>query len=108
VTARRLADVVEEGRAMPALEVAMPGARPLTLLFDPATALILKARYRFNGPPAGEVNVEEVYSDYRDVHGLKVAFRIQLRREGAPAVDRTVRVFEFNIPLDSTLFSKPS
>jgi hypothetical protein len=101
-------DVVEDGRTMPAIEIALPGAKPLTLLFDPATGLIAKARYRFASPPAGEVGVEEAYSDYRDVRGLKVAFRIQLRREGAPAVDRTVRSFEFNVPLDAALFSKPS
>jgi zinc protease len=108
VPARRLPDVVEEGRAMPALEVSLPGAKPLTLLFDPATLLIARARYRFTSAPDGDVNVEEIYSDYRDVHGLKVAFRIQLRRDGAPPLERTVRAFEFNVPLDSMLFSKPS
>jgi zinc protease len=107
VSARRLPDVTADGRAMPALEVALSGGQSLTLLFDPATALVSRARYRFASPPEPEVNVEEVFSDYRDVHGLKVAFRIQLRREGAPAIERTVRAFEFNVPLDPTLF-KPS
>jgi hypothetical protein len=54
------------------------------------------------------VSVEEIYSDYREVNGLKVAFKTELRRAGAPAVNRTVRTFEFNVPLDSSLFSKPS
>jgi zinc protease len=105
---KRLADVVEAGRAMPAIEIALPGATPLTLMFDPATGLVVRARYRFRAPPDGEVSVEEVYSDYRDIRGLKVAFKAQVRREGAPAVDRTVRTFDFNVPLDSSLFTKPS
>ena len=108
LAARRLADVVEKDRAMPVLEVALPGAPPLRLVLDPATALILKAQYRLSEPPAKDVAVEELYSDYRDVRGLKVAFKAQLRREGAPGIERTVRTFEFNVPLDSTLFSKPS
>jgi zinc protease len=108
VGAKRLADVVEEGRAMPAIEIALPGSTPLTLLFDPATTLIVKTRYLFTGAPDGRIAVEEAYSDYRDVRGLKVAFKMQLRREGAPAVDRTVRSFDFNVPLDVALFTKPS
>jgi zinc protease len=105
----KAADVVDGGRTMPSLDVALPGARPLTLMFDPATLLLAKARYRADGTPAGtEVNVEEIYSDYRDVNGLKVAFTTELRRDGAPAVHRTLQTFEFNVPLDASLFSKPS
>ncbi|MEO8077966.1 MAG: hypothetical protein ABI818_16685, partial [Acidobacteriota bacterium] len=108
VEARRLPDVTADGRAMPALEVALPGAKPLTLLFDPATSLVARARYRFASAPGDEVGVEEVYSDYRDVRGLKVAFKIQLRRDGAPSIERAVRAFDFNVPLDAALFTKPS
>ena len=102
-------DTVDGGQTVPALDVALPGAKPLMLIFDPATTLLAKARYRVNSSPdGGDVNVEEIYSDYRDVNGLKVAFKTELRRAGAPAVNRTVRTFEFNVPIDSALFSKPS
>jgi len=108
LSAKLVPGVSEAGRTMPALEVALPGATPLTLVFDPATALIVKARYRLASPPDGHVTVEETYSDYRDVHGLQVAFLTELRREGAPVVERRLRSYEFNVPLDSALFSKPS
>jgi hypothetical protein len=105
----RAIDSVVDGRTMPALDVLLPGSPPLTLMFDPSTWLLSKARYRSEGAPSGpEVSVEEIYSDYRDVKGLKVAFTTELRREGAPAVRRTLRTFEFNVPLDQALFSKPS
>ncbi len=107
VEAKRLADVVDKGRSMPALEIALPGSTPLTLIFDPATALIVRTRYAPAGAPGGTF-VEEEYSDYRDVRGLKVAFKMQLRREGAPAVDRVVHSFDFNVPLAVALFTKPS
>jgi hypothetical protein len=106
--AARLTDTLDDGRRLPALEVALPGSTPLTLIFDPATALLARARYRFAGTGGGGVTVEETYADYRDVRGLKVAFKTELRREGAPSVNRTVRTFEFNVPVDSALFSKPS
>jgi zinc protease len=101
-----LGEATESGRKMPVLEVALPSAS-LTLIFDPATALLAKAKYRV-AAPGGDVNVEEIYSDYRDVRGLKVAFTTEVRRDGAPAVHRTLRTFEFNVPVDSALFNKPS
>ena len=103
-----LADTTERGQTAPALQVALPGGGPLTLVFDPATSLVSKARYTVEAMPGAAVLVEETYSDYRDVNGLKVAFHMELHREGAPAVKRSVRTFEVNVPLDAALFSKPS
>jgi zinc protease len=102
-----MTETVENGHKMPTLEVALPGGSPLTLIFDPVTTLLARAKYRLSNPP-GNVAVEETYSDYRDVKGLKVAFTTDVRRDGAPAVHRTLRTFEFNVPVDSALFTKPS
>ncbi|HEU4938137.1 MAG TPA: pitrilysin family protein [Vicinamibacterales bacterium] len=102
-----LSEVAENERKMPALEVALPGSTSLTLIFDPVTTLLAKSKYRMPGP-AGEVHVEEIYSNYRDVKGLKVPFTTEVRRDGAPAVQRTLRTFEFNVPVDPALFNKPS
>src|SRR5204862_6496613 len=102
-----LGESIEGGLKMPVLQVTLPGSAPLTLIFDPATALLAKAKYRVVAP-GGDVNVEEIYSDYRDVHGLKVAFTTDVRRDGAPAVHRTLLTVEFNVPVDSALFNKPS
>ena len=105
--AATLTKAEDDGRPLPALEIALPGSKGLTLLFDPATALVAKARYRV---PAGnaDVGVEESYTDHRDVKGLKVAFKMQMRRVGAPPINRTVRTFDFNVPVDPALFTKPS
>jgi hypothetical protein len=89
------------------LEVSIPGGKPVTWWIDPATGLITKSRYR-TSVGGTEVATEEIYSDYRDVNGLKVAFRTELRREGGPTVGRTVRKYEFNVPVDSGIFTKPS
>ncbi len=88
------------------LEVAMPGGKPVTLSIDPTTGLLTRSRYRASAGGA-EIASEEIYSDYRDVNGLKVPFKTELRREGGPTVERTVRQYEFNVPVDSTIFSKP-
>jgi zinc protease len=96
-----------EGRDMPAIRVSRPGATPVTVIFDPASALIARQRYTLESP-SGPVAAEEVFSDYRDVDGLKVAFRAVIQRAGAPRVERVVRSFEYNVRLDPALFVRPS
>ena len=95
-----------EGQEMPAIEVSNPGATPLTIIFDPATGLIAGQRYTIESPN-GPIAAEEVFSDYRDVDGLKVAHRTVLQRQRAPRVERIVKSFEYNIPLDPKLFARP-
>ena len=89
------------------IEVSIPGGKPVRWWIDPATGLISRSRYRTSLGGA-DVATEEIYSDYRDVNGLKVAFKTELRREGGPTVDRTVRKYEFNVPADPGLFTRPS
>jgi zinc protease len=97
------------GQKMPAIEIrgasAKRGDVPLTLIFDPASYLLARLRYAVQ-TPQGVRAVEEIFSDYRDVNGLKVAFRAVLQREGAPRVERLLRSFEYNLPLDPALFAR--
>jgi hypothetical protein len=104
LTATRLADVAGDGRALVALEVKGQKMRPTTLLFDPASGLLVRERYV---TPSGK-QAEEEYSDYRDVRGLKVAFRTRVSYDGVVVLERTVRSFEYNVPLDAAVFNKPS
>lgn len=96
-----------EGRDMPAIRISNPGATPVTVIFDPASALISRQRYTLESP-TGPVAAEEVFSDYRDVDGLKVAFRAIIQRQGAPRVERVLETFEYNVRLDAALFVRPS
>jgi hypothetical protein len=52
--------------------------------------------------------IEETFSDYRDVGGVQVAFRTVLRGARVPTVERVVRTFRYNVPVDSALFTRPS
>jgi zinc protease len=105
ITARRVADVVEDGRAMPALEVGSSDVPAVTLVLDPESSLIVRQRYA----PAGDPRiVEESFSDYRDVNGVKVAFKTVVRGAGLPTVERVVRSFRYNVPVDPALFTRPS
>ena len=106
--ARILPSVTEDGQALTPVEVTLPNAPPLTLLFDSNTALLAKMRYQVAAQPTGTARVEETFTDYRDVKGLQVAFKATMRRERAPQVDRSLGTFEFNVKLDPSTFTKPS
>jgi len=105
LSARRAADVLVEGHAMPALQVNLRTSGRLVLVLDAASGLIIRQRY-----PArvGNADVEESLSDYRDVKGLQVAFSVTIRHPGEPTITRTLRTFEYNVPLDASVFARPS
>jgi hypothetical protein len=103
LTAIRLADAAEDGRAFPVLQVKAGVMPPVTVMFDPATALIARLRYK----SAAGATTEEAFADYRDVKGLKVAFKALVTRDGAPYLERVVRTFDWNVPLAAALFTRP-
>jgi hypothetical protein len=104
VRARRVADVTIDAQKMPALEVEMKPAGSVTLVFDPATGLLVRQRY---GGTVDEPPTEETFSDYRLVEGLQVAHRATFTREMSPPFQRIVRTFEINVPIESGFFKKP-
>jgi zinc protease len=109
VSATRIPDVQIGGRAMPAIEVKSPMMAPVTVVFDPTSALIVRQRYR--APDAAgrsTVDTEEEFSDFRDVGGLKVPFVTIVRVAGQVTVQRTLHSVEYNVPLDPALFSRQS
>ena len=105
VSARRGEDVVVGAARLPSLDVDLKTAGRLTMGFDPVTNLLVYQRY---GGSNGEAVTEERFYDYKTLEGLKVAQRVSLRREGQFPVERTVRTFEVNVPIESTFFRKPA
>ena len=106
LSATRLPDVTDKGRRLAALEVKAAAMSPVTVVLDPATWLIAGLKYLMPGTPGA--TMEEAFSDYRDVNGLKVAFKAVVSRDGAPFIERLVSRFDVNVPLDAGLFSRPS
>jgi hypothetical protein len=105
IPGRRVADVTVAGRVMPAIEADLAAAGRVTIAFDPTTGLLAYQRY---GGANGEPTTEETFTDYRPVHGLQVAHHASVRREGQPPLQRVVRTFELNVPLDAAFFKKPA
>ena len=102
---RILPDVKDEGgRLHHALEMSSPDFEPLVFYIDPTTNLIAKQTFAAGG--LGQPLVEEIFSDYRGVDGVQVAFAAELRR-GGQSLLRHVTAITINPPIDSALFKRP-
>ena len=103
---RLLPDVKDEsGTLRHALELSSNTVEPFVLYIDPATNLIDKEAY-VSGEP-GQPLVEEIYSDYRPVDGVQIAFSGSMRRAGRRLLTRRVMKFTINTLLDPSLFKRP-
>jgi zinc protease len=105
LAARRASDVVVDGRPMPALRVDLRTSGPLTLVLDAGSGLIIRQRYPSR---LASSEVEETLADYRDIQGLQVAYTVTIRHPNEPPITRTLRTFEYNVPLDASVFTRPS
>ncbi len=103
VGATRAADEIEGDRKLPVLFIEGAGMRPVSLVIDPDTLVVLRQRYDMES-----ATMEERYSDYRMVDGIRVAFKAEVRRNDTPLMERVVSAIEFNPTLDPELFTKPS
>jgi outer membrane lipoprotein-sorting protein len=86
-----------------------PRAGPSSrMFFDAETYMLLKSVITVNVPQLGsdlEQTVE--FSDYRDVDGVKVAFRARSSSQ-IQSLTITLSKVEQNTPIDDSMFSKPA
>lgn len=79
----------------------MPFSFPMFL--DAKTHLPIKQAYR-ETTMMGPVEVEEVFSDYLKVSGIKIPFRIVTNATGQKYVKSVVTEFKINTDIDPRLF----
>jgi hypothetical protein len=105
LSVRRGPDEQVDGASMPALVVDLRRSGPLTLVLDPDSGLIVRQRYAARGR-GGEV--VESLGDYRSVDGVQVAFSVTVRHPAGPPIRRVLRSFHCNVPLEPSIFTRPS
>jgi hypothetical protein len=105
--ARLLPDVKDDdGTRHHTLEVSATDLDPVVLYVNPETGLISKQTYVAGG--AGRPLIEEVFSDYRPVDGVQIAYSATIRRGGQPVLERRVTAITINAPIDPALFKRPA
>ena len=106
LTPRLLPDVKDaEGKLTRTLEISATDLNPIVLYVDPATGLITKQTFIADAP--GRPLVEELFSDYRPVDGIQIAFQA-VRKVGTLSVERRAVDVKINAPIDPSLFKRPA
>jgi hypothetical protein len=107
VRARLLPDVKDaKGRRYRALELSGKALDPMVLSIDPDTFLIAKQTYVTGG--VGQPLIEELFTDYKPVDGVQIAFGASVQRGGTQVLDRRVQTIRINAPVDPALFKRPA
>jgi predicted Zn-dependent peptidase len=103
---RTRADESHEGRTLKAVELWGGDLDPVVVHVDAETGDVMRQLYTVD-TPEGPQQVEELFSDYRTVNGVRVAYRAEVRRGGARQLERSVTDFQINVPIADNLFRKP-
>lgn len=90
------------GKPVKAVEIADAQGHATRFFLDPQTNLVTKVAFESNGQ-----TTEAVYTDYRDVSGIKVPFQTNVSQNGQPFVEIKYSDVQVNVPVDEGLFKKP-
>ena len=96
------------GRGAYKIKMTMKSGEVGYFYFDADTHLLMKWE---STRKIGSTDVlwEELFSDFREVDGLKFAFLIETRQPGTAEVQRiTAEKIEINVPIDEAHFGKPA
>jgi hypothetical protein len=96
-------------REVSGVKVSHKGHGDVNLFFDKSTGLLIKSSFRAKDLQQGgkEVTQEVFMSDYKDVDGMQVPMKVEIKRDGkkfVQAVNLDVKVLP---QLDSATFAKP-
>ena len=97
-----------DGRVLTVLELngTAVAAGALRLWLD-TTGQVVRLAFAGVGPDGRAARMEERFSDYRDVNGVQIPFRSELRQNGTVAAESVFTRVTVNAPVDATRFDKP-
>ncbi len=77
----------------------------IRMYIEAATGMVLKKAFRGMGT-GGMADIEEAYSDYREIAGIQVPFRVERTQNGSPLTQFTVKEVKFNTGVDPAELAK--
>ena len=82
------------------------GRPPLKLYFDADSGLLVRL-VRYTDTPVGRIPTQIDYADYRDVSGIKMAFKWTTTWTDGRSVTELSSV-QINAPVDAATFAQPT
>jgi hypothetical protein len=94
-----------EERDVEVVQGSSPGRAPATFFFDRESGLLTRL-VRYVDSPVGRIPMQTDYADYRDVRGVKMAFRVSATwLDGRSTIELTD--VQVNVPIPTSTFEKP-
>jgi hypothetical protein len=96
-------------KAVVGVKVSHKAHRDVELFFDKETGLLAKSRFKAKDLQQGgkEVTQEAYYSDYKEVNGIKLPFKVVVKRDGKQYVEAENVEVKVLPQLDKSTYSKP-
>lgn len=76
------------------------------MAIDSETSLPVGKKY-FGQTMMGPANLTEIYSDYKEVSGIKVPFKVILNSDAGKVAEIDIKEYEINPKIDEAIFNKP-
>ncbi len=95
-----------DGTSVEKVHVELDG-EATTLGIDPATGRILSLAYRGTNPMGAPGDLEQRFSDFRDVDGLMLPFASATTFNGEPMLSGTVESSEVDVEVEDSQFEQP-
>src|SRR5262249_20461113 len=91
------------------VKVSHKGHKDVSLYFDKENGLLLKMQRRaYDAMNMQEVDQENVFSDYKDIDGVKRFTKLKAKRDGKDFLDTEITEYKGLEKLDDNVFAKPS
>jgi hypothetical protein len=100
--ASKVGDTAVEG-----LKVTTQDGREFQLFFDKDDGLLRAVEARVKGPQGEDVKQEVLYSDYKDVNGLKRPMKLTVKRNGKTFIEQATTEYKPLEKLGDKEFAKP-
>lgn len=95
------------GKPAVGVRVEVKGYRDINLFFDKATHLLVKSERRVKEMQGGEDSEEAYYSDFKDVDGVKMPFKVNIKHDDKKFAEAEVTDYKPIEKIDDSRFAKP-
>jgi hypothetical protein len=96
-----------DGKAAVGIKVTPKEGKSFNLYFNKESGLPVKLTGKSIGFDMQEFDLEILFSDYKEVSGIKKAMKMLHKRDGAKMMEQTITEFKVKDKLDDKLFEKP-
>ena len=95
-----------EGKKVNIVLIVDKEGNSIKFAFDPENGLILRKSYQ-GKTMMGPAKIDEFYSDYREVSGIKIPFHIVINANGKKFAEEEIKEVKINSEIPESLFEKP-